>query len=80
MKLRHIDIAENRIDQDAREVRTKFSKSFVSNFFPVGGDIREVVIDWVNYLTFEKLWGLADPLFPATRVAVAPNLGSGTGP
>ena len=74
LKLRHIDIAENRIDQDAREVRTKFSKSFVSNFFPVGGDIREVVIDWVNYLRFEKLWGLADPLFPATRVAVAPNL------
>src|SRR5215471_13101178 len=28
-KLRHIDVSEGRIDQDAREVRTKFSKSFV---------------------------------------------------
>lgn len=73
-KLRHVDIAENRIDQDAREVRTKFSKSFVTNFFPVGDDIREAVIDWVNYLRVEKLWGLDDPLFPATRVAVASNL------
>jgi hypothetical protein len=29
-KLGHIDIAEGKIDQDAREVRTKFSKSFVT--------------------------------------------------
>ena len=35
-KLRHIDIAEGRIDQDAREVQTKFSKSFVTTFFPGG--------------------------------------------
>jgi integrase len=32
LKLRHIDIAEGKIDQDAREVRTKFSKSFVTPF------------------------------------------------
>jgi integrase len=42
-KLGHIDIAEGKIDQDAREVRTKFSKSFVTTFFPVGDDIRAVV-------------------------------------
>ena len=35
-KLRHIDIAEGKIDQDAREVRTKFSKSFVTSFLPGG--------------------------------------------
>ena len=69
-KLRHIDIVEGKIDQDAREVRTKFSKSFVTTFFPVGDDIRAVVADWVNYLRTEKLWGLDDPLFPATKVAV----------
>jgi len=68
-KLRHIDIAEGKIDQDAREVRTKFSKSFITTFFPVGDDIYAVVVDWVDYLRREKLWGLEDPLFPATRVA-----------
>ena len=73
-KLRHIDIADGKIDQDAREVRTKFSKSFVSAFFPVGNDIRAVVVDWVNYLRSDKLWGLDDPLFPATKVAVGGNL------
>ena len=76
-KLRHIDIAEGKIDQDARDVRTKFSKSFVTTFFPVGDDIRAMVADWVNYLRQEKLWGLDDPLFPATKVAVGDNLGSG---
>jgi integrase/recombinase XerD len=39
-------------------------------FFPVGDDIRTVVIDWVNYLRHEKLWSLSDPLFPPTKVAV----------
>src|SRR5215203_1839284 len=73
-KLRHIDLTEDKLDQDAREVRTKFSKSFVTTFFPVGDDIRAVVADWVAYLRMEKLWGLDDPLFPITRVKVGADL------
>jgi integrase len=73
-KLRHIDIDQGHIDQDAREVRTKFSKSFVTAFFPVGDNIRAVVADWVAYLRTEKLWGLDDPLFPKTKVGVGDNL------
>ena len=69
---RHIDIAEGRIDQDAREVRTKFAKSFVTTFFPVGDDIRAVVADWVLHLRTDKLWGMDDPLFrqPRSRSAM----------
>jgi integrase len=73
-KFRHIDIAEGRIDQDAREVRTKFSKSFITAFFPVGDDIRAVVVDWVNYLRQHRLWGLDDPLFPATKIELGNGL------
>lgn len=73
-KLRHIDIAHGKIDQDARDVQTKFSKSFVTTFFPVGDDIRAVVVEWVTYLRREKLWGLDDPLFPATKIVVGENL------
>ena len=51
-------------------MHTKFSKSFVTTFFPVGKDIQAVVADWVAYLQSDKLWGLDDPLFPATKVAV----------
>ena len=50
MKLKHIDIDQGRVDQDARQVNTKFSKSFTTWFFPVGDDIRQIVVDWVNYL------------------------------
>jgi len=41
IKLRHIDIDQGRLDQDARQVKTKFSKSFATWFFPVGNDIRQ---------------------------------------
>jgi integrase len=68
LKLKHVDVAEGRVMQDAREVRTKFSKTFTTWFFPVGDDIRQIVVDWVEYLTTEKLFGPVDPLFPATAV------------
>jgi integrase len=73
-KLRHIDIGGGTVDQNAREVRTKFAKSFVTTFFPVGDDIRAVVVDWVNCLRQDKLWGLDDPLFPMTKVTVGADL------
>lgn len=55
---------------DVRQVRTKFSRSFATWFFPVGDDIRQVVVDWVIYLRQESLWSLDDPLFPATKIVV----------
>jgi integrase/recombinase XerD len=70
MKLRHIDIAEGKILQDAREVRTKFSKSFTTWFFPVGEEVHRIVSDWVRFLIAEKLFGPGDPLFPATQVVL----------
>lgn len=70
MKLKHVDLQEGCVDQDAREVKTKFSKSFVTYFLPVGDGIREVVAEWVRFLREEKLWGNDDPLFPATRTVV----------
>jgi integrase len=68
MKLKHIDLAAGKVDQDAREVKTKFSKTFQTFFFPVKGDILKIVADWVTYLREDKLWGNDDPLFPATLV------------
>jgi integrase len=73
LRLRHIDLGRNLVEQDAREVRTKFSKSFPTFFFPVGDDIRQMVADWVNYLTREKLFGFDDPLFPATQIEIGDN-------
>jgi integrase len=72
MKLKHVDLIENCVHQDAREVKTKFSKTFTTYFFPVGEGIRGIVADWVRFLREEKLWGNDDPLFPATHIAQGP--------
>jgi integrase len=68
LKLKHVDLVEGKVTQDAREVKTKFSKSFTTWFLPVGDSVRVIVDDWVAYLREQKLWGGDDPLFPATEV------------
>jgi integrase len=70
MRLKHVDLIANSFYQDAREVKTKFSKTFTTYFFPVGEEIREIVAEWVRYLREVKLWGNDDPLFPATRIGL----------
>ncbi len=68
LKLKHVDIVGNRVFQDARDVNTKFSKTFSTYFFPVGDHIHEIIYDWVRFLKEELLWGNDDPLFPKTNV------------
>lgn len=65
-KLKHIDLTNGLVLQDAREVDTKFSKTFETVFFPVGQEIQDIITDWVYYLRKVLLWGENDPLFPAT--------------
>lgn len=67
-KLKHVDLDSGRVFQDAREVRTKNSKTFTSSFFPVGSEFRDIVEEWITFLRTERLWGDDDPLFPATEV------------
>lgn len=68
-KLKHLNLETNSVYQDAREVRTKNSKSFPTYFFPVGGDAENIVVNWVRYLRVELSWTDDDPLFPATHTA-----------
>jgi integrase len=70
MKLKHVDLVAGCVNQDAREVQTKFSKTFTTFFFPVGEEIHRIVTEWVEYLRNEKLWGNDDPLFPATQIVL----------
>lgn len=51
-------------------MKTKFSKTFTTYFFPVGDEVRQIVTEWVRFLREEKLWGNDDPLFPATRIVL----------
>ena len=72
--LKHIDFEHDLIEHDARDVRTKRAKTFTTWFFPVGDDIRQIVVDWVAFLIEEKGFGPDDPLFPKTKVAAGDDL------
>jgi site-specific recombinase XerD len=70
LKLKHVNLQKKEVVQDAREVRTKFSKTFTTWFFPVGEDIEQIIGEWVEHLRRNMQFGDGDPLFPATRVAI----------
>jgi len=63
LRVKHVDIERRQVFQDAREVKTKFSKTSIVDWFPIGDDIERIVIDWFKEL---KGMGAAEdaPLFP----------------
>ncbi len=68
LKIKHVDFNADTVYQDAREVNTKFSKTFTTCFFPVGDDVRNIAFLWVEYLKSECVMGSDDPLFPKTEM------------
>jgi integrase len=70
LRLKHIDIAGQRIHQDARLVHTKASKTIETWFFPVGEPFARIVTEFAAYRMENLLWGLDDPLFPRTRLSI----------
>jgi integrase/recombinase XerD len=74
LRLKHIDLELELVVQDPLQVRTKFSKKIITYFFPVGADLKQVVIDWVLELRKEMLYGNDDPVFPRTKIAQDENL------
>jgi integrase len=73
VSLGHVDLKERVIFQDARDVRTKFRKSFSTWFFPVGGQAETIITDWVRYLQNERQFSTSDPLFPSTLMGLDAN-------
>ncbi len=73
LKVKHIDIEAGSLFQDAREVNTKYSKTFTTTFFPVGDEILQILIDWLAYLKDDLLYGNDDPLFPKTNIIQGEN-------
>lgn len=69
--LKHVDLVNGCVVQDARDVQTKASKTFTTWFFPVGDDVRQIVVDWCDHLRRILLWGDSDPLFPATQLGLS---------
>lgn len=64
LKLKHVNLAEGHVSQDARDVRTKNSKTINTWFFPVDPAYLDCLSAWVRYLRQVKLFGPEDALFP----------------
>jgi integrase len=72
-KLKHVDLEAQLIEHDARSVRTKRAKTFTTWFFPVGEDIEQILVDWVEFLR-AKGFGPNDPIFPKSKPVMGRNL------
>ncbi|HIF9502655.1 TPA: tyrosine-type recombinase/integrase [Photobacterium damselae] len=68
-KIKHIDLVEQSFYQDARDVNTKFSKTFTTYFFPVGELPLKILSEWIDYLVQELGFKQNSPLFPKTKLA-----------
>ena len=79
MSCKHVDLTAGKVEQDARDVRTKNRKTFTTWFFPVGDEPRTIVEDWLETLKTECLFGPDDPLFPATEMGLVNGKFAATG-
>lgn len=68
LRLKHVNTIDHYVFQDAREVRTKGSKTFTTYFLPVDPAYEAFFVDWVRFLQKEKLFGPDDPLFPPLEI------------
>jgi len=70
-RLKHVGAAAMTVVHEPREgVRTKFSKSYQTWFFPVGDDLIAIIAAWTTHLSERLLFSSDDPLFPATAIGL----------
>lgn len=72
-RLGHVNLVGKWIEQDARTVKTKFSKTFRTFFMPVVEGAEAILAQWVTELREQELRGPTDYLFPITEVGVGEN-------
>jgi integrase len=73
LRLRHVNIHENFLDQDARTVRTKFAKTFRADFHDLVPGAAKIVRDWCAELERDHAWGPDDPFFPQAEMGLDAN-------
>jgi hypothetical protein len=70
-RLGDVNMEEEFVDQDARHVRTKFSKTFRTYLMPVSDLAMSVARDWHAEMSADLSRGPQDPLFPATDMGLS---------
>lgn len=75
LRLKHINVDEGYVYQDAREVETKGGRSGKTVFYPVAQTYYDYFKRWVTYLYDEALFGPEDPLFPKPNMGYVAGIG-----
>lgn len=68
LRIKHINMIDGCVYQDAREVKTKNSKTITTFFLPVDTEYLACFETWMRYLKEEALFGPDDPLFPPAKI------------
>ncbi len=70
-RLGDVNMDDGFVDQDARHVRTKFSKTFRTFLMPVSDLAMSIARDWHEEMSDDVSRGPQDPLFPATEMGLS---------
>ncbi len=68
LRVGHVDVQKRSVLQDAKVVATKFRKTQLTDFCPVGEEIVSIAKEWLDFLINERQFGPDDPLFPASKI------------
>ena len=70
LRLKRVDLVEGCVYQDARDVKTKFAKTFTTWFLPVDPAYLACFAAWVHHLRQDLLFGHDDALFPKPEMGL----------
>lgn len=68
LRIKHINLIDGYVYQDARDVRTKNSKTITTYFLPVDAEYLAFFKSWMRHLSDVALFGPDDPLFPPAKI------------
>ena len=68
LRLKRIDMSDRCVNQDPRDVKTKFAKTFTTWFFPVDPIYEQYFAGWISHLQQKLLFGPEDACFPKTII------------
>ncbi|MCI0745968.1 MAG: tyrosine-type recombinase/integrase [Verrucomicrobia subdivision 3 bacterium] len=76
LSLRHLDLTKSPplVRQEPDRVETKFSKTIITYFVPLGDDLKDIVVRWIDELRTAHLFAPNDPDFPRTKVRQGDDL------
>ena len=67
LKIKQINLEKELVLQYGKDVDTKFGKTIYTFFFPVGNDVKQVILDWINHLKNQE-YTENNPLFPKNKI------------